>query len=235
MCALRPPNGRAIRRRPGRRLANGRGDVKDERVKALGSSMAGVAVAAAAALLMKADWAAAHNRTAGERACAYDRAAMLALDKNHFDQDLEGGWRRLDNRGCAAQAADLIRRYRERYGLTDSILYWHEGQLRAGIGQRTRAVRLFERSRRPGPDSFGWNLYVDATLAFLHRDRRALLSARTALARLPRPDGFHPTDVNGNPIRLEWPPNLAVVDGLIACFGKPYKLAYAEACRGAPR
>jgi hypothetical protein len=67
---------------------------------------------------------------------------------------------------------------------------------------------------------------VDATIAFLRGDRPALLAARTALAALPRPADFAPRDVQGRPVAMNWPPNLNVVDGLLACFGRPYAEAY---------
>jgi hypothetical protein len=159
---------------------------------------------------------------------------LLDLDRNAFDQDMEGGWRALDQRGCTAQAADLIAEYRRRHRDENTILYWHEGQLRASLGQSQRAIELFLKTRHPEPDDFGWNFYVDATLAFLRHDRNGLVAARRALAALPKPADFHPTDVAGRPIHLDWPPNLAAVDGLVACFGKGYAEAYGMSCRAAP-
>jgi hypothetical protein len=160
---------------------------------------------------------------------------MLALSRRAFDQDLQGGWRAVSARdGCIAAAADLIRDYRERHRLNDTILFWHEGQLRASDGQTEAASALFERSRKEPADAFGWNQYVDATIAFLRNDRPALLAARASLAGLPRPSGFEPRDPQGRPISLSWPMNLDVVDGLIACFGRSYREAYGPACRSDP-
>lgn len=162
--------------------------------------------------------------------CVYDRTAMLALDQQAFDQDMDGGWRALAARpGCTLAAADLIRDYRRAHGSDAGILYWHEGQLRANAGQTGQAIELFERSRK-ADDPFGWNPYVDASIAFLRGDRPALLAARDALARLPRPADFAPRDQNGEPIEIRWPPNLQVVDRLIACFGQGYRIAYSGSC-----
>jgi hypothetical protein len=36
--------------------------------------------------------------------CSYDLEVMLELDQQAFDQDFEGGWRVLQNRGCYAEA-----------------------------------------------------------------------------------------------------------------------------------
>ncbi len=44
--------------------------------------------------------------------CHYDRAALMALDEDAFDQDMAGGWRKLEYDGCEAEAADLIRDWR---------------------------------------------------------------------------------------------------------------------------
>lgn len=159
--------------------------------------------------------------------CAYDRARMMSLDQQAFDQDLDGGWRPLASRdGCRLVAADLIRDYREARRSEDRILYWHEGQLRALDGQTEAAKALLERARRQDDDPIGWNHYVDATIAFLNKDRLALLAARERLARQPRPEAFPSQDSQGRPI--SWPLNLRIVDRFLACFGQPYSDALGE-------
>jgi len=164
--------------------------------------------------------------------CAYDHKAMLALDPDSFDQALVGGgWRALAQRRCYADAADLIRDYREAHNLEAMILYWHEGQARAMGGQTAQAIELFHRARANA--SVPWGHYVDATLAFLQRDRRALLVARAALAALPPPRNFHPTDIHGKPLSVRWPPNLNVVDALLQCFDRSYEDAYMS-CTAVP-
>ncbi|MCI1142827.1 hypothetical protein MOP88_11930 [Sphingomonas sp. WKB10] len=105
--------------------------------------------------------------------CHYDRAAMLALDQAAFDQDMTGGWRKLEQDGCEAEAADLIRDWRIAHKAQDTILFWHEGQLRADIGQTAQAIALFRQSYKPAAqDRIGWNHYVDGTIAFHPRPRR---------------------------------------------------------------
>ena len=75
----------------------------------------------------------------------------------------------------------------------------------------------------------------NATIAFLKRDKAQLLENRAKLAALPKPEG-HDARVAafekkyGQP-GPSWPPNLDAVDGLIACFDKPYAEAYSFACR----
>jgi hypothetical protein len=164
-------------------------------------------------------------------ACFSDRAALLALDQQAFDQDLQGGWRAVAARpGCELAAADLIRDYRQSKDKRDSILYWHEGQLRALAGQSGEAIVLFDQARHPEPDAMGWNLYVDASISFLKGDKPALLGTREALAALPKPPDFAPRDPSGRPLPIAWPPNLNVVDGFVACFGKSYREAYSPPC-----
>lgn len=163
------------------------------------------------------------------QSCAYDRAAMLALDSDAFDRDVGGGWRKLSDVGCDAAAADLIHDWRVAHKLEDGVLYWHEGQMRANAGQTTQAVALFELARKP-PErdaKFGWNLYVDGSVAFLRRDRAALEAAHTKLAALPKPAGFDPVGPDGKPIAIQWPLNLNVLDGFRRCWDRPYKQAYS--------
>jgi len=89
--------------------------------------------------------------------CTYDRAAMMSLSQQAFDQNMSGGWRELSMRGCEAEAADLIRDWREanKPERNASILYWHEGQLRADLGQSAAAIALFERSRKTVEEDHG--------------------------------------------------------------------------------
>jgi hypothetical protein len=162
--------------------------------------------------------------------CEFDRGQMLALDQQAFDQDIQGGWRKLArNPKCLATAANLIREYREHHRSDAPILFWHEGQLRAELDQYSEAIALFEKSRKSKPDGMGWNEYVDASIAFLRGDRAAFDAARNALAALPRPANFDLRDRDGR--EVPWPMNLNVVDSLGRCFGRPYGEAYGRCLR----
>lgn len=168
-----------------------------------------------------------------EEACTYDRRAMLALGEAAFDQDMDGGWRKVAHQdGCKGVAADLIRDYREANNSVSQILYWHEGQLRAMVGQTDQAIDLFELSRKSEKyDRLGWNFYVDATIAFLNKEREELERAHDALSALPRPDSYKAIDADGNPVEIPWPPNLNVVAGFLECFSEDYDTAYNECAR----
>lgn len=181
---------------------------------------------------------------AGPADCPHERERLLALDENAFDQDLAnggGGWRAIAAKpGSETVAADLIRDYRQAHRSESGILHWHEAQLRASAGDYAQAIALMERSRKPADqDRGGWNPYVDATIAFLRKDRAALAAAREQLAKAPPPpdqpiskDGFIELPLHdGQVMRMRWPPNLDVVDGLIRCFDEPYATAYGDECR----
>jgi len=176
--------------------------------------------------------------------CHVDRARLLALDEQRFDQDMAGGWRELASRpGCNLAAADLVRDYRQAQRNEAGLLVWHEAQLRAFGGQALAAATLMERARKPADaDRAGWNPYVDATVAFLRRDRAAFDKARAVLAAVPVPvgkdippvvNGFMEIDgPDGQKRQMRWPPNIDVVDGLRHCFDKSYEEAYgSDACR----
>ena len=164
--------------------------------------------------------------------CRQADDAMIALPLDDFDQG-ENGWRSLDAAGCELAAADGIKLYRDRNAATvankDSTLIWHEAQLRASAGQTDAAVELMLRRRETASRSI--RPYTDATIAFLRRDREGLLAARDALIALPEPQAFreaanrYAASYPDLP-PLTWPLNLDVVDGLIACFDRPYAEAY---------
>lgn len=166
--------------------------------------------------------------------CAVDTARMIQLTYEDFDQNPSKGWRSVSRRPeCRVAAADLIREYRTaNWGkLLPHQLhlnYWHEGQLRAFGAQVDRAIPLLLAGANP--DSIdGFPHYAMATVAFLQRDLAALRAARVRLAALPEATWFKEAKTRGQIGKdMKWPPNLDVVDGLIACFDKPYSEAYGH-------
>lgn len=166
--------------------------------------------------------------------CPYDRPALLAEDVKAFDEDMHGGWRPLADRGCMREAADLIAAWRGAHPELPAdramAIAWHEGQMRAAFGDTAGAIADLSVSLQ-SPDA-AFRDYVAATIAFLKRDRPGLLAARAALAAEPKPDGFDAAAADAKARYgdlVVWPINLDKVDGLIACFDKPYKDAYG--CR----
>ena len=125
------------------------------------------------------------------------------------------------------------------------MLFWHEAQLRAKAGQYPEAIALMKRSYKPADvDKAGWNFYVDATIAFLSRNRNALTQATAKLAAVepivadgvpPVIDGYFEADMaDGSKMKFRWPLNIDVVEGLANCFNKPYAEAYSDECRPRP-
>ena len=182
--------------------------------------------------------------------CIPNADSLLALDFAAFDQDPSGGWRSVGAQtGCEGAIADLIARYRKSKGKSPErakMLEWHEAQARAMAGQTDRAIKILQhRPDEEKPEGQTYYdepaaLYRDATIAFLENDRPALVAARARLASLPEPPDFttlksgfrkkFPT--SAPPV---WPMDLNAVDGLLACFGKPYRQAYASECRPSSR
>lgn len=183
--------------------------------------------------------------------CSYDQNSMLQLDQFTFDQDDKLGWRKLGDRPeCRNEAAKVIDLYIKRHEKELSRKWlvpsfrWHEAGMRAMAGDTRQAIRVMRQSLKPlkgpeGADTWtayaeAWNEYVNASIAFLERDLEALTAARTRLAALPVPSDFAEVDGSAVGHAPVWPQNLDVVDGLIACFGKPYEEAYGSAeCRAA--
>lgn len=170
-----------------------------------------------------------------EANCSYDLDAMLALDRQAFDQDMAGGWRPLaQKKGCEIATAELIREWRHQKRDHEGILYWHEGQMRAFGGETKQAIALFELTYNP-PEfdhEFGWNYYVTGTIAFLVRDRDRLEQAIEGLSGIPEPSNNTFTRPDGTVIQLSWPPNLDVLKAFDRCWERSYSEAYGtEECR----
>ena len=175
--------------------------------------------------------------------CAFDKKAMLALPAEKFDQDLKGGWRPLaDKPECRDQAAQLLADYRKanwsRLKLSElHINYWHEGQMRALIGQSREAAPLLMAGVDPeGQDEIDFTDYALGTVTYLKHDRAALLSARARLASVPKADWYESSMKEAKAALgyvPSWPINLDVLDGLVNCFDKPYAQAYDGDCRKA--
>ncbi len=165
--------------------------------------------------------------------CSYDLDAMLTLDRDAFDQDMDGGWRVLALKGCDAEAAELIRAWRHEKRDHRSILYWHEAQLRANAGQTAEAIALMKLtySAPEFDEGFGWNHYVSGSIAFLERDRDRLRRMIDRLKAVPQPEGVTFRRPDGTIRKMQWPPNLNVLEAFERCWDQPYADAYGtKAC-----
>lgn len=173
----------------------------------------------------------AEDKNKLQQSCTYNEKAMMKLSPREFDQNFEKGWRVIaKNSDCLEVAADLIHTYYTTNEVSTGAkrtFVWHEGQLRAEVGQYRQAIHLMEQAEKPAQkDISGWNHYVAATIAFLQSDMEKLKRHREELAAVPKPENFNPKDADGNPIEIDWPLNLAIVDKFILCFGQPYSEVY---------
>ena len=106
---------------------------------------------------------------------------MLSLDPWSFDQT-RAGWRMLP----PDQQGTMLKSYISNYvangkfnentptgskQISPSILIWHLGQVLAMEGKYPEAVEWMRKSKEP--DDQEWNDYVDATIAFIMKDRKA--------------------------------------------------------------
>lgn len=136
--------------------------------------------------------------------------SLMALGFEAFDQDMEGGWRYYGNQMEFATAADLIQRYLKQHPEIEehqqAVMHWHAGQMLALDGQNDMAVLEMEASRKEN-DVMLWNEYLDATVAFLEKDRQTFETNLKALEAM------------GNN------PNLKLLKILEANFDKTYREA----------
>lgn len=156
---------------------------------------------------------------------------VLGLPFDAFDQSSDTGWRPLARDGCYLAAAQLLDDYVEEGAEAQEnlqILRFHAGQMFAFAEDYPHAIERIEQCYWPrelieslaadDPEIsralHGWNVYVDATLSFLRRDKESLQTYRDELAALVS-DGIPGTDTN-----------LRVVDRLLARFEASYADAY---------
>jgi hypothetical protein len=118
-----------------------------------------------------------------------NRATVLSLPYEQFDQTFGSGWRPVFDQREYAKAAILIEDYlRSRHELTpgqQKFLHMHAGMLFALAGKNTRAVKHLDQAAtdRKLPELWpDWNDFVAATRAFLTHDRPAIEAARERLA-----------------------------------------------------
>lgn len=147
----------------------------------------------------------------------------LTLPFAEFDQNDAAGWRALSAAGCDSEAATLIEKYVAAQERPHPVLVWHRAQMLAKAGNYVLAIQVARLTLRAeeseAKGEFQWNEYVNAMIAFLQGDRESLQRHRDRLALA----------TNTYPINQ---PNLASVERLQRCFGKPYKVAYS--CRVEP-
>lgn len=140
----------------------------------------------------------------------------MARTYDQFDQTENSGFRVLAAMGCNKEAADLIEEYMRVNRSTGSSLRWHVAQMRATAGDTKAAIRwaksVLTEKEDFAKDPFRWNDYVLATIAFLERDKKALLLHRNNVAA--GKEAYF-----GNEL------NLRLLDSLVKHFDNDYKYA----------
>lgn len=154
---------------------------------------------------------------------AADKAANAALSFDDFDQKgtLPSTFRALSERDCAREAAEAAEDYLlNGPARTDSqqrVLIWHMAQGLALVGEERQAAQLMVGTRVPkgNNENLDWNSYLQASWAFLVKNRPAFDAAAAQLASSPRaPDSN----------------NSRFVAALGRCWAKPYRIAYDPGC-----
>lgn len=166
--------------------------------------------------------------------CSAPGPSVLSLSYEAFDEP-GSGWRRWGEGGCEGTAAKLLSDYRRSNAsrLSSwqvSSLVWHEAQVRAAVGETAQALPLFREAMTESDDE-ATRLYALATIAFLERDREALVQAQGQLAAIPEPPDFaRAADAYVARYQLPrpvWPTNMDIVNDFVRCFDASYKIAYA--------
>jgi hypothetical protein len=161
---------------------------------------------------------------------AEEEARLLALPFEAFDQHPVAGWRPYGLRGCYRDAARLIAKYADKAeGLGKiGVLRFHQVQMLAFAGDTGTALEVLEAVKRIDAQrnaETGWRLYVAGTEAFLRSSRKDLEARTAELAAFADTHGSteRAARANGN-----------VLQGLLRCFGKPYRIAYSPPCVDRP-
>jgi hypothetical protein len=146
-------------------------------------------------------------------------SSQLELDYNTFDQYPGEGWRKIADKGNYLEAAELIDAYeKQKQGLEDwqkLTLRFHAGQMYAFANMKKLAITRFKTTlydKEPPNYPIRWNAYVNATIAFLEKDKKKLMEFREEIAKGPMIKGEIA--------------NLDVVDRFVKYFDEPYSVAY---------
>ena len=175
-----------------------------------------------------------------------EHGRLMALDKHSFDQNMEGGWRKIANEGnCYSVAGQLIKDYIDHHNIKpqtgSNILFWHVGQMQAYSGQIEDALKYFSMSydklADDGTNEKEWALYAEGTIAFLKKDRESLIKAKNELAnyKMSKAKIASINKMKEDNPKIKFPEgypekslNLIALEGLLRCFDQPYSNAYGN-------
>lgn len=138
-------------------------------------------------------------------------AELMSLPYDAFDiGDGPAAWRLLLNRGCVDTAVATLEAYRQanEAQMTPeqrSEIHFHMGQALAMSGRNADSIPHFQHAAAVG-GSAEWMAYVDAHLAFVRKDRAALVRALAAYEKAANPESMR----------------LRFIRGFLKCVDKPY-------------
>ena len=149
--------------------------------------------------------------------------SIMNLSFDEFDQNMEGGWRYYSNKEDFKTATNLIKLYLEKHPEIEStkrgVISFHCGQMLALLDKNEEAIPYMEASKMKENDVMNWDVYVDATIAFLRKDRAAFDKKKSELKK----KSVFPEDQNRN---------LIFLNKLEAHFNKTYQDAMKEHMKG---
>ncbi len=133
-----------------------------------------------------------------------DPEPYLKLDPFTFDQDVEAGWRAVEQMHGAEVATRLIELYlreqeNKEHSVRDTnlleIIHFHLGQVLASRGEEyyPQSITALEKAFHEG--STDWNSYVDGTIAFLSQDKARLERAISDLRAVENRKGTGSTNL----------------------------------------
>ncbi|MCA0131704.1 hypothetical protein [Winogradskyella alexanderae] len=119
--------------------------------------------------------------------------SIMELSFYEFDQNMDGGWRYYSNKEDFESATTLIKLYLEKHQDIESakrgIISFHCGQMLALLDKNEEAIPYMEASKMKENDVMNWDVYVDATIAFLKKERETFDKKKAELkekSRLPQ-------------------------------------------------
>lgn len=128
--------------------------------------------------------------------------SLMKLSFDEFDQDMEGGWRYYSNKEDFETATVLIKLYLKKHPEIEvskrGVMSFHCGQMLALLDKNEEAIPYMEASKKKEKDVMNWDVYVDATVAFLKKDREAFDKKKSEL----KEKSVFPPDQNRNLIFL---------------------------------
>ncbi|WP_419147858.1 hypothetical protein [Pseudoalteromonas 'SMAR'] len=127
----------------------------------------------------------------------------LDLSYQQFDQTKDSGFRLLEQSGCYAEAATLIKSYIAHNNSKESSLTWHLAQMEGLAGNYQQAIFQAKKVLKPNENlsefPMYWNDFVLGNIAFWSKDKGML---KKHMANIEQGVSFKPNQINLNYLNL---------------------------------